>query len=397
MREVSLVDRPANQAPFLIVKCEGGVPTESMEAEEMARTAVAASEATPAPAGDRTHKRGGVVIEIHDGIEKFDPLEFADEEDDEEAETAGDVSKTDDDADATEDTDDDADDSETDDDAQPVMKVAAVQFTSESLTRLMDVVNAISKADAIEDAHAAELRDIAKALDPEAITAEIAPEDARKVTTDALSKLMTTVNLVKALDDGIDVLPIAVVKSIGEIAASLNGAAATTIEKTDDEVTDPEPDQPQLVVYKSEREDGDLDLVIKRGSKMKTSRLSKLKEAHAMLTKLIDELDGESAASGGSKKTKKSEDDDATENTVDVEAIATQVTDSVKKTLVGAVKTINDTVNELNSKIEAVSKRMDDVDGVVPDGNAEDADEDETQETKKNDESSFKGVFGIPG
>lgn len=387
VREVSLVDRPANQKPFLIVKCEG-VPNELTEAEAMAkRAAVAASEAKPT----------GVVIEI-EGIEKLDPL--AELVDDEEEPTPDPVSKDEvEDDPEVEIEDDDSETEGEDDEPQPVTKESAVKLTSESLTRLMDVVNAISKADALEDSHASELRDIAKALSPEASAAEVAKEEARKVTTNALAELMNTVSLVKSLDDSIDELPDTVTKKIDEIAASLIGVADVAIAK--EEVTNPDQEEPQIVVYKSGRDDGDLDLVIKRGAKMKTTRLSKLKEAHAMLTKLIEELEGEKAASdGGGKKKKTTKSDETpteTEETegVDVESIVAKVTDGVKSMLVDSIKKVNETLNGLKGEIDAVTKRVDDVDGTVPDGNADD--EEEPEETKKADEGSFNNILGING
>lgn len=391
VREVSLVDRPANQKPFVIVKCEGGIPTELPEAEEMARrSAVAASESTPGVVIEKT--KGGVVIEIDD-ISQLDPLDVVD--DDEEThvdknEAEGDEADTDDTGEGEEDSDSD----------QLVIKASTLTLVSESLTRLMDVVNAISKADALEDTHTAELRDIAKALSPEANTADVTAEDARKVTTDALSKLMTTVNLVKALDDEIDALPDAVTKQIDEIAANLNGVAASTIEKNNDEVTNPESDEPKIIVYKSERDDGDLDLVIKRGAKMKTTRLSKLREAHAMLSKLIEELEGEQAASDGGKKKKTTKSDDTQEG-VDVEALVSEVTGAVKKTIADVAKTINETLNGLKGEIDTVTKRMDEADGTVPDGHADDDetgdDDPEAVKKAKEKEASFDNILGITG
>lgn len=364
------------------------------------RTAAAASES------------GGVVISIEGD---FDPLDLATDDDDQtvvKTDEGDDGDGADDAADDAADGADDAADDEGGDDAGdtddgaddgaavPVTKIAAQKLTADSLARLMEAVNAISKADAIEGAHATELRDIAKALDPQAVAGDVTPEDARKVTTDALSKLMTTTNLVKALDDGIDALPAAITQALGEIAASLNGAAATA--KADDD-TNPEPEQPNLIVYKSAREDGDLDLVIKRGRKMKTTRLSKLKEASAMLTKLIEELDSEAASDGGKAKTKKSEGDDTaadaaatdTDDTpkTDTAAIVAEVSAAVQKTIVGAVTKINDSLNTLKGEIDAVTKRVDDVDEVVPDGNADDGDADVKPVDKSDQPASFDNIL----
>lgn len=366
------------------------------------RTAAAASEAKPA----------GVVISIEGDFDPLDivsgdePVSKTDEGDDDPGEGAADDAGDEgadgaaDDGGGAADDGGGADDAGADDDGaptEPVTKIAAQKLTSDALARLMEAVNAISKADAIEAVHATELRDIAKALDSEAVAGNVTPEDARKVTTDALSKLMTTTNLVKALDDEIDALPAAITQSLGEIAASLNGAAATTVKADDDAPTNPEPEQPNLIVYKSAREDGDLDLVIKRGAKMKTTRLSKLKEANAMLTKLIDELDSEAASDGGKKSTKKSEGDGAAAPTVDTAAIVAEVTSAVKKTIAGAVTTINDSLNTLKGEIDAVTKRVDDVDGVVPDGNADDGDADVKPVDKSDQPASFSNILGING
>lgn len=383
VREVSIVDRPATQRGFLIVKSEdGGLSIALTEADKMARrTAVAASEAKPVVK---------TIIEIG-GLEKFDPLAVLDDVADDDTETEVDDVETDVDDDAVDtDVDEGGDD---DTDPEPITKQTVLKMTGTALSQLMGVVNAISKTDGIGEL-AQELQEIAKSLDPEADTASITAENARSEATGALSQLMQTANLVKALDDGIEELPEAITQQLGTIAATLNGIAKSQVEEEDEETDQTE--EPDHIVFVGKRhEDGDLDLIIKRGAKMKQTRLSKLREAAAMLTKLIDELGGE-AADGGGKKKKTTKSDDAT-GVIDVDAIVSQVTAGVNASIAKVASETNTALNTLKEEIEAISKRMDDVDSTVPDGNAQDDAEETTEdgEPVKKSEHLFANVVGL--
>lgn len=376
VREVSLVDRPANQRKFLIVKREDGgdLSIAITEAEEMAkRSAVAASEARPA-----------TVIEI-ESVDKLDPLGLLDVLDDED--TDGETPE-----DETPDTgaggDDDPAPDESEDGVEAITKATTLKVTSEALTQLMGVVNAINKnGGAVSEEHAMALQSIAKTLAPDLSATTPASEDARAETTDALTRLMSAVTLIKALDDEIETLPGAVTTQLEGIASTLNGVAAAQSNDTADTADE---ERPQLTVFKTELPDGDLDLIIKRGAKMQNTRLSTLRRAVEMLGKLVKELEGD-----GKAATKKSED-----ATIDTAALVSQVTASVDASIAKVVKEVSGAMNTLREEIAAVSKRVDDVDGSTPDGNADGDDEEETSgesdgaPVKKSQGTSWENILG---
>lgn len=360
VREVSLVDRPANQQKFLVVKRDdqtGDLSIALTEAEEMAkRSAVAASEATPA-----------TVIEI-EGIDKLDPLGILDVADDDQPEP--DPVDDDDTGDEEEvdDAGDDEGDGESDDEGEveAVTKAAALRVANESLTGLMAVVNAISKTEGgLSEEQATKLQDIAKALAPTAKAAEVG--NLRGDLTGALSRLMSLVNVVKALDDNVKELPSAVSEGMNEVAATLKGAASPA-EEQEQETDQGQGVAEQLVVYKSALPDGDLDLILKRGAKMKTARLSTLRRAVSMLSDLIKELEGGNDPS----KTKTKKNDEGGQQQPTAESIAAQVTASVNASIAKVVKEVNGALETIKGEVAAINKRVDDVEGTVPDGNADD-------------------------
>lgn len=357
----------------------------------MARAAFAASEG---------RRPSGVVIEI-DGIEKLD---LSDSPEDPILDTPETEPAT----------------TDPPDDSTPTIKDAAVELTSTQLSKLMETAGLAKEAGNVVGLSGA-LSAISMALDPEAVAAEIAEDRAAEAVSAALADLMDTAALIKSLDDGIEALPEAITKQLSGIAGSLAGASSANksadptvgdLPAADLEfVTDPDPEAGPLTVYKRQGGDGDLDLVIKRGAKMKTTRLSKLKEAHAMLSKLIEELEGDanSAKDGGAKEPTKKADESAAAEPADTpepqqdpaegspagDDVTSQIAEAVKKGLLGAVGAINESLNKLNSKIEDVAKRVDNVEGTVPAGQA--ADDGDAEPTKKNDPASFANIFGISG
>lgn len=295
VREVSIVDRPANLRPWYVVKRDAGVVT--IQEENMPKK--------PTEKGDQD-----LVSKIRDAlgdevVEVMDLLDLTKEQDDSSKPGAGD-----------------------DEEVNKVSKADALKKVEAAVGKLMPIVNAAKSgevkpevADAIK-AIAGDLRDLAKGLSSGSDEDDSSDEETDKgaiegVITKALERLMKVVTLLKA--DG-DEIPGDLPKEIKAIAAMLMAAAAQASggkeeeeqkSEDDDEADDDEEeggdketdlrafvvgksdDDPEVLLVRAEKGADASEVlaqVFKAGAKIKRARLSKLMEAYKILGVILTEV-----------------------------------------------------------------------------------------------------------
>jgi len=298
VREVSVVDRPANKRRFLIVKRDEGLAVIRTE-ETMSRTAIPRAEA----------EEFGHILLSDDGavgILKDEDL----------AELVG---ADDGDAEAEEDEDVDAEDE--------VIEKGAVSDTvsiaKAALAKLMAVVNKLKKEKEAggkpDSSVLSVVRQVAAALtalveklgdsdgkgkdkDKEEDTTEKAAKDALAVCTAAIGSLTNAINQLKDAEADGDVPP-PVINVLRAVANALSGLAGGDGGNTEEEdkgkgkgkgkkppVEETEKQSRPEVFMKRGDESADPEVMIKVGTKMKRTRLSLFKKAVEMLADILKEL-----------------------------------------------------------------------------------------------------------
>jgi hypothetical protein len=296
VREVSVVDRPANKRRFLIVKRDEGLAVIRTE-ETMSRTAIPRAEA----------EEFGHILLSDDGavgILKDEDL----------AELVG---ADDGDAEAEEDEDVDAEDE--------VIEKGAVSDTvsiaKAALAKLMAVVNKLKKEKEAggkpDSSVLSVVRQVAAALtalveklgdsdgkgkdkDKEEDTTEKAAKDALAVCTAAIGSLTNAINQLKDAEADGDVPP-PVINVLRAVANALSGLAGGDGGNTEEEgkgkgkgkkppVEETEKQSRLEVFMKRGDESADPEVMIKVGTKMKRTRLSLFKKAVEMLADILKEL-----------------------------------------------------------------------------------------------------------
>jgi hypothetical protein len=201
----------------------------------------------------------------------------------------------------------------------------------------------------------------------------------------AVSKLTAIVEAVKKAGDGD--APKDIATKLASIAKGLEGflskQKAPEDKKADDDKDAKDKDKKDakgktekaFEVFKAagSGNDDDPEVIIKAGAKMKRSRLSKLKKAVETLAALISELEGE--ASGGKEKATKAE--------VDLSPVMNRIDE-----FASAVKS---RFEALEGKTDAVNKRVENIENTRPAGNGE-GDPDPVQKSDEG-ENFWAGVL----
>lgn len=382
VREVSIVDRPANQRRFLVVKRDGSAEVKTED--EMAGRAM--------PSHER-EQRGYQRVEVQkeeDDADNAQVFEIVPDDMEPEGE-AWDVFSD------LFDVADDADDAEAEhDDEPPVEPVEKAAKAGEVLkavagwiAKLTAIANQLKRKgdgetekQALTPPQVKGLTDLAKAIaawvsgvqgdkgkgEPEEQT-----KDASQGVSAALQSLMRLSEKLKSLDAG-DTVPPALVAQ----AAGAARVIAMVVQKygsaQGDKKTEQEEQRKQRRVVKAfidpNDESGDPEVVVmvpiaKGGAKLAKARLSKLREAVKMLVGILKEVDPEgeedAADEGEPKKgkgkrrmqaTKKSESSQPTFK-IDLGNIGELVAEAVAK----AVKPVTDKVDEIKKQVDDLDTR----------------------------------------
>jgi hypothetical protein len=205
----------------------------------------------------------------------------------------------------------------------------------------------------------------------------------------ATNSLMGAAALVKELDEEADTAPDAVPGTLRAVASLLT-KAIEDVKKAQKPNANPDDGtvsdhaganadgstsvgQPeQLEVFVSKAADGNHMLILKRGAKMKKARLNQLKKAIETLNSILSELQGdEGGDDAGKGKTQKAAAPD----------IAQQLAKGFEA-LEGRIgEKITEALKPVNEALETVTKRVDDIDGETSGGNGE-GDPEETKVVK---------------
>lgn len=288
VREVSLVDRPANKLPWYIVKrCAEGLLNITIKKEKGMATM---AERIRAALGDE-------VVEVTDLL------------------------------DLTTEKDDGLDDTTTNRrvNVEKASKAEALAAAEAVVGKLMPVANAVKSAALTPDTAATlkeiagELRDLAKSIGEAEDTEDTEEKAAAEKVADALSRLMKVVNVLKSEGEEI---PGDMPKEIKAIAAMLMAAAAQAANAEDAKEGDGEGENkddgegnntegnnteetnlrafvvgkgedPEVILVRAAKgasADEVLAQVFKAGAKIKRARLSKLVEAYKILAVILTEV-----------------------------------------------------------------------------------------------------------
>lgn len=362
VREVSVVDRPANKRRFLIVKRDDGNLAVIRMEEPMSRTAI------PREAAEEF----GHIL-LSDGDDKATILKDDDiadlvglgEEDGEEEETEA------------------AADGEIVE-VEKGVKDEAIKIAKAALQRLMSIVNKLKgaskeKGGKLPAPLSNEVRTLAQALSALAQklggkgkgkdtddAAEKAVSDAVGGLTAAVEKLMEVVNALKALDQAATEVPGEIVTQIQGVATMLAQVASrfgAGEEAPEEGAADakkkpekPEAEQAQKIkrpeVFVKRSDDGDPEVIIKAGRKMKRTRLSLFKKAVEMLQEILREIDAAAARADAEEPQRRQTKTEADN-------------DSFQAKLLETLTSIKDEVGK-------VTKRVSDLEGTHPAGSEED-------------------------
>jgi len=136
--------------------------------------------------------------------------------------------------------------------------------------------------------------------------------------------------------------------------------------------------QPEtLEVFVGKAADGEKVVILKRGAKMKKARLNQLKKAIETLNSILSELQGDEGGDDAGKKTQKRADapDLSQQLAKGFEALEGRVGEKIAEAL-----------KPINEALETVTKRVDDIDGETADGKGGgDPEETEPVKTEKNE------------
>jgi hypothetical protein len=202
-------------------------------------------------------------------------------------------------------------------DPEPVtkgLKDSVVAETKAVLTAVTEAVNELGSAEEVPEAvsqkfgaASAKMLALAKKVgadagnEPEEQEQQKSAADVVKMAKGIVGKLTALVAKAEALEG--DEIPEEMTRSIGEIAESLSHLAAQGSE-ADTKKAPPVKKEEEVEVFKRVGEDGEPELLIKRGAAMKKVRLSQLRGAVKVLNELLADLDpsGEEAKGGGKVK-----------------------------------------------------------------------------------------------
>lgn len=219
-----------------------------------------------------------------------------------------------------------------------------------------------------------------------------------KVCSAALQQLMSAAGKLKSIDKGAAEVPSAIVSDIGSVAVALAKAvtggeaeaeggdkdAKKDPTDTSDKKTTKKAEAP-FQVFVTKGDDDDPEIIIKAGAKMKKARLNQFKKAVETLMSLLKELEGDQG--GGDKDAKdkkgvkKSETGDLREQLVKgFELLETKLGEKVDAAVTAAMGT--------------VTKRLDEIEETVPPSNGDaDATETKPEEVTKKTTSMWSSVF----
>jgi DNA-binding HxlR family transcriptional regulator len=367
VKEVSLVDRPANLRTFLIVK--------RATEEIMPREAFAA--------GDDT---GDYVVEeqdeetVSEEVIKEAAKATAEAAEDEGGDTVDLLELVED--------EEDADDAEPDPEGeiQEILKAVTVAQAfkplNAALQSMMGATNEAKKVgkNKISKETASKFRSVMLALNlisgKGKIETQKAEGEAGKTATAALQKLMKLVNTLKGMKQT-DAFPGNLASEAKAIAGSISGLLATS-------PTAASKKKAEAKVTKAEGTDDNPIVVIKAGKKMKKTRLAKLREAVTLLSSILKELEGDKMAKKQDEPAKKPEDAKTEDTKADKVEKAETETKPEDATALSEIKEgiakLGEAITGLGEKVETVNKRVADLEGTAPEGNAE---EDPPEEVKK--------------
>jgi hypothetical protein len=318
VREVSVVDRPANKRRFLIVKRDNGGLAVIRTEEAMPRTAI------PRDAAEEF----GHILESDD-----EPVGILKDED------IADLFDATGEPDDAEDADAGAEEKPELEAIEKGMAAEAAKIAKAAVQRLMSVANKL-KAQKEGSAKLApplanDVRTVAKALaalaekisgkgdkgKAPAEGTEKAAKDALAVVTAALEKLMSTASKLQALEADADVPP-AIAGDLRAIATALTAlvSAAPAEEEMgggkkgkgkpapEEEPTAKSLAKPEVFIAKADSDDP--EIIIKAGRKMKRTRFSLFKKAVEMLQEVLRELEETQSAPAGKKPSKAEKSDE---------------------------------------------------------------------------------------
>jgi hypothetical protein len=129
-------------------------------------------------------------------------------------------------------------------------------------------------------------------------------------------------------------------------------------------------------VQKNAEDDGDPLVILKVGAKMKKARLTQFKNAIKLLGSILTELEGKSAADKGEEGKSK------VSKGLDEEAVSALIAKGFETLEAKIGEAVSTAVKPLEETLEAVTKRVDDIDAETA-GNG-DADADEADAIAKN-------------
>lgn len=346
VREVSLVDRPANRRKFLITKRDDGNLSIQREEQEMGNQVKSGQEAT--------------TKNTDQGINLLDILGLSIPEIQEPSASV-----------------------ELPGSGEPVEKTAqpqVVKSVTAILARLTKVASQCKgEQKSVPDGVVRELAAVAQVInelaselaggDPGAEKATKAEGNLEQVVTKAIDMLMKVAEQVKGMDPATEKFPEGVAKALKTVASLLESAAASSggdkqdapgQEKAPEQGAE-EADKKKEPAKKNAEEvlevfvsaDDPNEIILKAGAKMKKARLNQFRKAVDTLSSLLKELEGgEAEPEKGKETTKKSMGDQ-----------------DLSEALAGLVgPKLEEFMGKISEQLEGITKRVDDVESGNPGG-----------------------------
>jgi len=409
VREVSLVDRPANQRAFLIVK----------RRDDMPRRAIPASEAEPVTV-DKNIPQAQAQPAEGDEVSFFDilgigelpeadpqqaaadgdtPSEGGDapEADGDTPSEGGDAPEADPQQAAADGGDTDPAEEPTDPGAQadpappagtePVTKAPQVlEQATDLLQRLTAEVNVLKGEGEVNDTHRAQLealaRDLAALAGVELGEVAKGDDSPLRVATGAMERMISLIATLQGAGEA--EVPAEVPGELAEVAKAIGGLAAPDQAEPEPEPQAAEP-EPLFEVFKAAGADGQGDdpmLVIKAGAKMKKARLSQFEAALKALNGILAELKGIPKADAEGKAQKVTKADHSA-----MLATITTLLDGIKTSIAARLEGIE-------KSIGGVAERVTRIENTRPAGNGE-ADPEPVQKSDPTDDSKPEFWAGV--
>ena len=351
VREVSLVDRPANQRAFLIVK----------RRDDMPRRAIPASEAEPVTV-DKNIPQAQAQPAEGDEVSFFDILGIGELPEADPQQAAADGGDTDP---AEEPTDPGAQaDPAPPAGTEPVTKAPQVlEQATDLLQRLTAEVNVLKGEAEIGDDHRAQLealaRDLAALAGVELGEVAKGDDSPLRVATGAMERMISLIATLQGAGEA--EVPAEVPGELAEVAKAIGGLAAPDQAEPEPEPQAAEP-EPLFEVFKAAGADGQGDdpmLVIKAGAKMKKARLSQFEAALKALNGILAELKGIPKADAEGKAQKVTKADHSA-----MLATITTLLDGIKTSIAARLEGIE-------KSIGGVAERVTRIENTRPAGNGE--------------------------